>query len=500
MQLDFVSEMPQYKVTMKFRRFSAFFLVGFFVILLAILLSSKPVSSDWDNDITKPTALIQVYCNNGIGNSVSNGGVCQDGSSAEIHIKCHDGPPIFGGCKLLSYTLDGTNQTYPTDTSLASLQAKCSPKNVDMEAIPLSNITEDASGHTITAQAEDCAGNISDPVSFSFTFQRTAPTPTLTPIPIPTLTATPTPTPTSIPPTSSPVPTVQITPIPPEAWFQGVGGDMRIDDSLGFVDVIPPSVPTPAYVSLQSDQITPTPTTLWSNTPGVIYSGANSKNFGSSGLASSKNWLVVGFPSPLAYSAPRNISYQGVLNTLNRNGRQAVNITKPLCTDSNVGCDLAPLLTGSNNIYKLPARISYIYSATPLANTNIIIADKKVVIKGNITLASGAFLLLVVKGEDPAVAPNPLSIVVEPTVTLLQGFYSADHNFDIQTQSTGPDSPLILEGLAVANAAGGGKFNNQRKLTPPTNPSVRLIERPDLILRTPEILKTPNYVWQEVAP
>ncbi len=457
---------------MKFRRFSAFFLVGFFVVLSAILLSSKPALSDWTNDLEPPTGTVQVQCPGKVPQPLSTTATTTIACAIDVSIipGCQD---TLSGCWKLSYGID--SPAAPNNTELTDCSSVVN--TVDMSP-PHPTLKPDGTTHTVTLKdVYDCAGNHTIKTS-QFSFYVCDPTICTSATPPPTNTPTPTATPVTNTPTATP--TNPVVTLPPN-WFQGVGGDMRQDWGKGFIDNIP--TPSPSLYASRESLVAP----LWSQSPGVIYSGAT-PNFGG-GEASVKGWLVTNSP----YALGRNTSYATLNNLLiNKLGMPQANITSGgNCNDAISGCDLGSILKTPGQVYMasghiylttMPATVSTIPSGS-----YVILADDITII-GNIPLSPGVFLLIASKKD----------IIVNGSVTRMVGFYSADQQFTISATAA---PQLVIEGFAAANAAGGPYFfENQRPLTVSTTPSVLLVERPDLILSTPEYLRKPNYIWQEVTP
>lgn len=88
----------------------------------------------------------------------------------------------------------------------------------------------------------------------------------------------------------------------------------------------------------------------------------------------------------------------------------------------------------------------------------------------------------------------------------LQGFYSADGSIileGVDDCSVGPDKMLGIDGTFVVNAGlSGGTMQNNRTLCTAnlTHPTFFMRSRPDFLLHAPDFIRSPNYVWQELAP
>lgn len=467
---------------MQYRRFSAFFLVGFFVVLSAILLSSKPALSDWTNDLEPPSGTVRIQCGNSTPVSVAASGTTQINCSAPDQYKviagCLDG---LSGCSRLKYSIND-----PAATFVSEILEDCTSAVPSSEALASSSqkITTGAQS-VYLKDVYDCAGNhILSTAEFKFVFCQgnCGPTPTLTPT-----IDTPTPTPTSTPVTNTPTatPTNPVVTLPPN-WFQGVGGDMRQDWAYGFTDNIP--TPPPALhasiLRLPSSQ-----------SPGVVYSigSTNPPTL----VPSVKNWLVTN--SPYAMTLGKKTSYAYLNNLLlNTNGMPSTSITNGGNCKNSTGCDIGSLFTATIHVYTATATAPIYINALTASNipsgSYVILADNNITIVGDIALSPGVFLLIASKKN----------IIVNGDVIRMVGFYSADENFTVNPSTNTPAPQLTIEGFVAVNAerAPGQNysFSNQRQLVTATTPSVLIIERPDLILSTPEYLRRPNYIWQEVAP
>jgi len=103
----------------------------------------------------------------------------------------------------------------------------------------------------------------------------------------------------------------------------------------------------------------------------------------------------------------------------------------------------------------------------------------------------------------PTVTPGPTCFAPQGEI---QGFYSTDKSFIIQSKGGCPTVDLYLgiEGAIVVNADGksGGTFTNNRTLCAgnANNPVFTIKERPDMILNAPNSYKITNFLYTEIAP
>ena len=249
-------------------------------------------------------------------------------------------------------------------------------------------------------------------------------------------------------------------------------------------------------------------------TPGLVFSGQliNPRgNFGQ-GQASAPpyNWLVGG-----TYQE----TYSGAGSILATNFDQVKAklkgssiIPKPL-KGAVAGCsDLASCtLTGlPQGVYEAAGDVTLNAWTVPANTRYVILVGGTLRINGIITVPRNqkAFLTFIVKGDIIVTAnvggvPAPTSCPA-PDVSQLDGFYSTDKSFILQSASDcTTERMLSMQGALVVNARrGGGTFQNNRDLCGNNAfvPSFTIRERLDMILNTPEVLKTQNFLYQEVAP
>ncbi|HEX8965244.1 MAG TPA: hypothetical protein VF820_02335, partial [Patescibacteria group bacterium] len=147
------------------------------------------------------------------------------------------------------------------------------------------------------------------------------------------------------------------------------------------------------------------------------------------------------------------------------------------------------------------------------ANTNVtILVSGTTTINGNITIAknSGSAFTLISQGNI-IIPPTVGESVVTSLTSDLDGFYSTDNSFVVQSASGGKcdmsgnsnDLKLNIGGAIVVNAGEtGGSFQNARDLcvNDTSCPVTTISQRIDLMLNAPAILKHRNNFFQEVAP
>lgn len=285
-----------------------------------------------------------------------------------------------------------------------------------------------------------------------------------------------------------------------QPWYQALGLDVRFDS--GISNQIPPSPNSAcvgAYAMLPAS----------SSTPGISFSGGTPADFwqGQS-AATPQNWVVGGINYPETFSPT-----SGTIKT-------SYNYMQGVLKQSNITTtDLSTICTLSN--CSLPGNMaSGVYQANSSVTLNannftgnkdiVILINGNLTIKGTLHVPTTSTVFYSVSGSitvDPSVGST--ASCPPPTNGDIEGFFSSDSSFtaasnaDCQAATPIPDKQLNVQGAIVIKAGGtSGGFVNQRDLC--TNninyPSFTIKERPDFILNAPDIMKVPNYIWQEVAP
>ncbi|MBI2622008.1 MAG: hypothetical protein HYW63_05195, partial [Candidatus Levybacteria bacterium] len=290
---------------------------------------------------------------------------------------------------------------------------------------------------------------------------------------------------------------------PVASWFQSVGGDVRLDrDSLknvvppGTVDVCSPS--TQPFVSSEQD------TKL---SAGVVFTGT-SPIFSDTGAhprtkANIKLWLDTLSPFTPSRAGTIKTSYPYVKSIIEKSRQPIKPMFSPTDTTracnegSGTNCTLKGDLAPGN--YRNTGNVTliggaYTFPTTTPGGDYIFLIDGNLTIARNIVVPAGITAYFIVSGN----------ITVAPTVTRIEGIYSADGNFIFAKASSGLDSALTIEGNIIANAGLSNKnIDRKRDLGEDLNkqcPAVKVIYRPDFVLNSPELIRFSNYIIQEVAP
>ena len=271
---------------------------------------------------------------------------------------------------------------------------------------------------------------------------------------------------------------------------------MRID--AGFSDDIPATTLPNPYAILNGA----------GGNPGIIFSGNTNPSFGSPiSRASSMDWIVgnASFRDTFTPFPPNVIktSYEYILAFAQRNGITPVNMaTPPTCVPGGIAnCSLKPSL--SHGLYIANgdltiANASYTFGAN---EDFVILVNGNLTLLGNLSVPVGSTVTFAVKGD----------IKVNDNVGNIEGYYSTNKNFIIRDDADDTDddscptadTQLNVEGSIITNASlTGGSLHNHRDLCAAnsTAPSLLIKERPDFILNSPQLIRSAQTVWQEIAP
>lgn len=298
-------------------------------------------------------------------------------------------------------------------------------------------------------------------------------------------------------------------------WLQTFSGDVRIDKGVN--DQIP------STAACTPNPPSPNPSTSYSalgiNTsypfPGVVFSGNSPYSFGQ-GTVSVTNWLAGGTTYHEVFpDGQLATSYTTLLNTATSGNVQVTDLsTVSGCTVLNA-CSLPNNL--ASGIYKANSDVTLVsdFKANP-NSSYIFLINRDLTIKAQVqiqapsgsdkpatVLFSAARNILV----DRTVGANSNACPIQ-SQGQLEGFYSADQNFQVQgyndcVNSTNSEKMLNMDGSIVVNAARlGGTFLLQRDLcgSNPTTPAFTIIPRLDLILRASTFLSKQQTISQEEAP
>lgn len=284
-------------------------------------------------------------------------------------------------------------------------------------------------------------------------------------------------------------------------WIQSYGLDSRFDN--GITNFVPPGTACGggAYASGTENSF---------KTPGVIFSGDSSSDFGQ-GRASDKNWVVGGmsYPEVFKNNSTLKTSTKNLLASATKTGIYPTALETAVpgnqCGNPANRCNLQSLKKG---FYRTTGDLDLSHPVNFGSGNYVIIADGTISISKNITVSPGATLLLAA-GHDIIIDPSvsaPANTCPVPAGQI-QGIYSADHNIIIEGNNGDclkkADTMINIDGAFIVNAAkSGGTFQNKRDLCGDNRkyPSLTVKTRPDFILNTPGILTTQQVISHEEAP
>ncbi len=302
-------------------------------------------------------------------------------------------------------------------------------------------------------------------------------------------------------------------------WFQGVGGDMRLDG--GFTD----KLPSGKYASLPA---------VTGGSPGIIFSGDvgdTTPTYFGLGSPSERsqllpyNWYAGGSAYP-EKATPNFIktSYNYLLATATQNNITPIVIPDTSSTYCGSGgrtnCVLSSSL--SNGVYKAEGDLKITNSSYTFPNGKnfVILVAGDLTINGEIKVPNGSTVTFsaardIIIDKDvgaPILTPSTsciISTALNGTSTgcQVEGLFSADRNIVIQGTNNctvSADKRLNISGALVANAglSAAGTFRNLRDLcgNSTSYPALYIVERVDFILNAPSFIKRTPSIWRELPP
>jgi hypothetical protein len=296
-------------------------------------------------------------------------------------------------------------------------------------------------------------------------------------------------------------------------WIQTVSGDITgsniTNPSGGALDNPIPSSAIPAcggpYVSIAGS----------GGTPGIIYLGnstLSSSDLGQgqgspyqNGLNPPWNWIIQQ-DLYTQRTAQIKTSYTYVDSLIKQSGLPKTDITTVSGCSNLLNCQLPSNL--ANGIYIANGTLnltgpSYTF---PTGKNFVILVNGDLNIKTQIHVPKNpGSTVLFTASQDINVDSSVGTSDITSSTTQVEGYYSADRNFNALGGNTCPTSDLRLNigGSVVVNASlNGGSFNNQRDLCAGNLqcPVFQIQERPDFILNAADLFKVQRRVWQEIAP
>lgn len=278
-------------------------------------------------------------------------------------------------------------------------------------------------------------------------------------------------------------------------WIQSNALDIRIDAGVN------DTVPKDNFASIGT-------------IPGIIFSGKLDPFFGQGQASESKyNWAVGGAVAPYldTYTPTHHLvttSYNYNLGIAQDNNLPTTDLA-PKCAKGLTNCTLPASL--AHDLYKADGNL-FLNSYTFPTNQNyVILVNGDLHIKGNIKVPNGSTATFSVSGSI-YVDKNVGEIVASSTLSNIEGFYSADKNFIVESGNIvsgindctiGADKRLNIAGSVVVNAGLlGGTFQNNRDICggDVNSPTVYFSGRTDFILNAPRFILNTQSVTREVPP
>ena len=303
-------------------------------------------------------------------------------------------------------------------------------------------------------------------------------------------------------------------------WIQAISGDITgssVSDPNGggFSNPIPAGATCGTYTSLLGSVVG------GGTTPGIVYSGAGSYDFGS-GQASQNpyNWVVGGITYPDVYTplTPGVIktSYAYVSSIAKTSGITPTDISTYCGAGGLNSCQLPSNLPNGVYIANGDLTLSGPSYTFPSGKNFVVLVNGNLNLNTEIHVPVGSTATFTA-ANDITVAQTIGEATSTSTRANIEGYYSADKHFIINGVNSCPTTDLRLNvaGSIVVNAGlnsaaslatqanfVNGGFVNERDLcaTDLQCPAFSIIERPDFVINAPDFFKTTRRVWREIAP
>lgn len=284
-----------------------------------------------------------------------------------------------------------------------------------------------------------------------------------------------------------------------ESWIRSYGLDMRFDN--GITNPVPNTACDLGFASVPSASIPGFSSTI---TPGIFIGGTGKPLNFTPGLASTYDWKVSN-----TYTPPKAGALATSYTTINANVKKAgINPAELIGQQGCLSADACAPQNLISGVYRVIGDLTLTNWDVPNERYYVLLVDGNVTLGGNIQVGNTDASLLVVTSKNITVSENvgasaPYSCPAYNTTTI-DGFFSTDQNFTVEsTGNCASERMLTMGGGIVTNAAyRGGEFVNERDLCGGNTqyPSFSLRARPDMLLALPEVAKTANQSYQEVAP
>jgi hypothetical protein len=284
-----------------------------------------------------------------------------------------------------------------------------------------------------------------------------------------------------------------------EPWIRSYGLDVRINS--GLENAVSGSACDGAYASLPSATSGTLPGTV---SPGIFLVGTNKTLDFAPGAASTNNWRVSDTYTPGRLGSLA-VSYASVTSNAKKAGiRPADLLTQSGCTTRTTCSPQNP----PSGIYKVDGDLTLTGWNVANDRNYTLLVSGTLTINGNMQVANDNASLLIIAAEDiivdASVGSEPPYVCPTYNTAHIDGFFSTDQSFIINSSNDcATERILSMRGGIVVNAANtGGRLNNLRNLCGYNAqfPAFSLRARPDMLLAFPDIAKSTNQTFQEVAP
>ncbi len=285
-----------------------------------------------------------------------------------------------------------------------------------------------------------------------------------------------------------------------QPWFQGVGGDVRVDGDL--YDLVPPGN---NFVSIALSSPAADSGILFTAQPSAHLRASDPQ----SNAASPNHWLSVSNPFNPTGAGTRTswtylsatIAHGGVDTSIGLVGHgYCGNGTLTSCTLQG-SQSTGPNTTFPSGVYKTNSDLTIINGnyTFPTNSNYIFLVNGNLNIQGNIIVPTTSTVVFAAHGD----------ITVDRPVTRIDGIYSAEGKFDPAGGNGNVNVNLTVNGEIVANAKIDKTsytidqvflYNSRDLGAGNSRPSITVNIRPDFLIHLPGTLKVPNYSIEEVAP
>lgn len=285
-----------------------------------------------------------------------------------------------------------------------------------------------------------------------------------------------------------------------DPWLRSYGLDMRFGN--GITNSVPSSACDGGYASIPSS----VSATGFSSsiTPGILIAGDGKPLEFTPGQASAYDWKVSDTYVPIK-SGNLVTSYTTILANAKKAGITPIELIGQSGCPSTTACAPQNLTSG---VYKANGNLTLANWTVANGSNYVLLVDGNLTLSGKTQVGNTDASLVIIVSGDITVAntigqSSPYSCPAYNT-TDIDGFFSTDQNFIIDsTNDCATEKTLSIGGGIVINAGyTGGQLDNRRNLcnSNAQYPTFSLRARPDMLLALPDIAKSANQTYQEVAP